>query len=395
MSSRGKRGTGILIHLARAESGYATLIAVLVLLVLGALVITPILLYMNTGLDAGQTHERRTDELYAADAGVDYALWRLGPGKLELELVEVGYFANFDLPEINDKAVSVTVTAWDIRPPKEQSVYRIVSVATSPGTEPPSSTTIESYVSVTPRLPDFFGNAITSRLDVKISPNSQVLGNVVYVGDIWGEEFVTGNVTKVDTIENWPEPEDLYLYYWPDVDGHPFTGPSPIDIKGGYLEEGPWYWDGSLGIDNTKTGAAPTLKLMGTIYVKGDLEFKQPGHGNTVPYTIDLNGNTIYCEGNITLASHRISVIGEGAIIAVGDLDFQPDLSSDPDHHIFLMSVTGTVKMLPSGSFSGSVAGNAVVTLQPRSFLDGTGGGGDWHFPPVFGTEINTYNIYN
>jgi len=288
----------------------------------------------------------------------------------------------------------VNVTAWDIRPPGEQSVYRIVSVASSPDTDPPSSTTIESYVSVTPRLPDFLGNAITSRLDVTIQPGSKVLGNVVAEGEVRGEECVTGTVTEGATIENWPEPEDLHNYYWPDVEGHPFTGVSPIDIMGGYREEGPWYTNGSLAIDNTKTGEAPTLKLMGTIYVKGNLEFRQPGRNKS--YTIDLNGNTIYCEGDVTLASQEISVIGPGAIIAVGDLIFQPDLSGgDADHRIFLMSVAGTVKLQPKGSFFGSVAGDADVRLQPGSFLDGRGGGGGWHFPPIFGTEINTYNIYN
>jgi len=304
--------------------------------------------------------------------------------------------APFDLPQINDKTVTVNVTAWYIPPPEsgEQSVYRIVSVSSSPDTEPPSSTTIESYVSVTPRLPDFFGNAITSRLDVKIQPNSQVLGSVVAAGEIRGcgciEGCVTGSCEEGATIENWPEPEDLYLYYWPDVEGHPFTD-SYINLNGVDREEGPWYRDGSLSIDNRVAPA--TLKLMGTIYVKGNLEFLQPGA--SYPYTIDLNGNTIYCEGDITLASHRISVIGEGAIIAVGDLDFQPDLSSGPDHHIFLMSVTGTVRLQPNGSFYGSVAGDVEVTLQPGSFLDGRGGGGGWHFPPVFDTQIKTYNIYN
>lgn len=403
MSSRGKRGRGILIHLARGESGYATLIAVLVLLVLGALVITPILLYMNTGLEAGQTHERRTDELYAADAGVNYALWQLGPGKLELVLLTEGDSEEFNLPQINDKTVTVEITAWDIPDPDsgEQPVYRIVSTATSPDldpldTEPPSSTTIESYVSVSARLPDFFGNAITSRQTVRLQPNTIVMGNVQVPSEESlilrpGAQIIDGQPIYAEP-ENWPEPEDLSAYYWEDVDGHRFTG-NYININGANpREEGPWYTDGSLAIDNTKKGAAATLKLTGTIYVKGNLEFLQPGE--KCPYTIDLNGNTIYCEGNITLASHRISVVGTGAIIAVGDLNFQPDLRSGT-HHIFLMSVVGTVMLRPNGSFYGSVAGNADVQLQPGYFLDGTGGGGGWHFPPIFDTEINTYNIYN
>ncbi len=73
----GARARKTLIHFARRESGHSTLTNVLILLVLGGLVITPILAYMRTGLEAGQTHERRSQELYSADSGGNYGMWYL------------------------------------------------------------------------------------------------------------------------------------------------------------------------------------------------------------------------------------------------------------------------------------------------------------------------------
>jgi len=64
-----KRARNALIHFGSRESGHSTLTNVLILLVLGGLIVTPITAYMRTGLEAGQTHERRTKELYSADAG--------------------------------------------------------------------------------------------------------------------------------------------------------------------------------------------------------------------------------------------------------------------------------------------------------------------------------------
>ncbi len=62
--------------LARDEKGYA-LIAVLILLLLGSLLIPPLLGFMTTGLKTGLMYENKTDELYAADAGIEAGLWRI------------------------------------------------------------------------------------------------------------------------------------------------------------------------------------------------------------------------------------------------------------------------------------------------------------------------------
>ena len=62
--------------LARDEKGYA-LILVLILFLVGSLIIAPLLAFMSTGLKTGMVYERKTEELYAADAGVEYALWQV------------------------------------------------------------------------------------------------------------------------------------------------------------------------------------------------------------------------------------------------------------------------------------------------------------------------------
>lgn len=60
----------------RGEKGQA-LILVLILLLVGSLILTPLLSFMSTGLMAVRAQEERMCELYAADAGVEYALWQV------------------------------------------------------------------------------------------------------------------------------------------------------------------------------------------------------------------------------------------------------------------------------------------------------------------------------
>jgi len=60
----------------RDEKGQA-LILVLILLLVGSVIIASLLGFMSTGLIAGQVYEEKADELYAADAGVEDALWQI------------------------------------------------------------------------------------------------------------------------------------------------------------------------------------------------------------------------------------------------------------------------------------------------------------------------------
>ena len=58
------------------ETGQALILA-LILLLLGSLMIAPLLGFMGSGLEAGQAYEARMAEVYAADAGIEDALWKI------------------------------------------------------------------------------------------------------------------------------------------------------------------------------------------------------------------------------------------------------------------------------------------------------------------------------
>jgi len=120
---------------ARGESG-KILIMALVLLVVGVLLLTPLLGLMSTGLRAGQVYERKAAELYAADAGVEDALWRIQKGDL----------SQTDYPiAVNGKSVRVQIHTTDARTfiaemlgmPAQNWVHSdwvILASSTTPGT---------------------------------------------------------------------------------------------------------------------------------------------------------------------------------------------------------------------------------------------------------------------
>jgi hypothetical protein len=103
-----------------------------------------------------------------------------------------------------------------------------------------------------------------------------------------------------------------------------------------------------LTTDNT--GDDATLVLDGSVYVTRNLEFQQSGKKE---YTVDLNGQTLFAEGSIFFSSKRVSICGPGCIIAIGDLDFSPNIASREDDFVLLMSITGELSVDPSGQFTG------------------------------------------
>ena len=70
----------------------------LIALAVGALIVAPFLGYSGNALSGSRVYEQAITERYAADAGVEYAIWRLQMG-----VPEVPQF------EINDKAVQVII----------------------------------------------------------------------------------------------------------------------------------------------------------------------------------------------------------------------------------------------------------------------------------------------
>ncbi len=102
-------------NMARGENGQAFLL-VLILLLLSSLMIIPFLNFTATGLKTGQMYENKTDQLYAADSGIEDAKWHIEYDQLGALFTNPPYseydYINswtYDLPErVNGENVAVT-----------------------------------------------------------------------------------------------------------------------------------------------------------------------------------------------------------------------------------------------------------------------------------------------
>ncbi len=76
------KNKSVLWRLSSGESGQA-LIIVLIFLVLGSLTLVPTLTHIGTALKTGEIYEEKTNEIYAADAGIEDAIWQIKYDGLE------------------------------------------------------------------------------------------------------------------------------------------------------------------------------------------------------------------------------------------------------------------------------------------------------------------------
>ena len=378
--------------LSGRESGEA-FVAVLAFLVLGAIIITPLLGFMITGLKAGQSHEDTTTELYSADAGVQYAIWELQNGGLfgDDGPLFIGT-VSLDPFEINGDNVTVTIENEN----DEGVFFKIVSEATDMVTG--SMTRVRSRVTPTEGYQgNFFANGITGlgavtmkgdcNGDVEcagtldVSPGEVIRGDVrcgrlnskgiIYgnvqcevlnnQGTIYGNvEYTTllslGTVTGTVTIapppdfddldEIWPEQEYLTSFYQAQVPSSNY----PSTIVNACSTIGPLYMGytaagaaRSLTID-TKTQVCE-VKLNGTIFVTGDF--------SVTPKTlVNLNGQTIYCLGTVYFAPGSYAK-GSGVIIAIGSVTFQPNIvAGGTDSQAAIVRYNGSVWATQTSSAS-------------------------------------------
>jgi len=394
----------------RDEKGAGVLALVLVLLVVGGLILAPLLGLMSTGLMAGQVYEKKTDELYAADAGVEDAVSRM-PG-LNLS---VGQSTSFTIPDVNGKNVAVNTTCvsnttqtsgcnatWTV-------IHKVVSTATGDG----SGTKVTAYVkgtSVSQNYSGLLDHVLTSLASGGISiPNNP---NVVI------DPSSGANGPLAGYGGSWPPAQDLSSFYLRDVSNvTPYSGATTIDTRGGSSPPGPIYINGQavscpsgvgpvrvnggLIIENTVNGNS-TLNLTGTLYIEGNTVITTSGSSS--PLNVNLNGNTIFVASDsrkgpsspyALYIGGECAINGPGVIIAVGDIYFQPNMVAGTTGPIFILSVSGSTVLKPSGSFYGAVAGNVLVDVQPGQTVINypTGGFGDLNFPTGVQYPNPTYSI--
>jgi hypothetical protein len=329
------------------ESGQGVLAVVLVLVILAALILGPLLGFMGTGLKEGQMNESKEQELYAADSGVEDAFYWIP--ELQKNGGSTGPYSNWTRSsyEINGRDVSVTIENVT------SQTYKVTSTATG---DDGGSTTVASII--TSVYGDYSGimqNVITSQGDYTLQgpttvepPEGEEHGPVAYYA---GE---------------WPTPEELSAWYWRDVKDEVPYNSGTLDVKN-YASTGigPLYRDGTLTIVNTGT-AGLTLQLNGTVYITGNTLIGLTDHD----FTLNLNGNTIFVESATADGQYALKIggkctlTGSGCIIAVGDIEFRPNLDSGPSDYILVMSVLGKTYMQPNGDFYGTLAGSSEVYIQ-------------------------------
>jgi hypothetical protein len=193
----------------KSERGYA-LPAVLVMLLLGGLIIVPSLSLLSTSLNANRVIDEEDLGVYAADAGIQYAMWHLRPGyEGSFELPSAGEEVTLDFPEtISGHAIDINISNVT---DDGNTTYKITSTATKED----GDTNIISYVAIIPATEGNspFDYALCSLDgDIVLEGQSETDADEVQGGDIYaigniylnGQAEVNGDAIATGTISTDP-----------------------------------------------------------------------------------------------------------------------------------------------------------------------------------------------
>lgn len=335
----------------RGEKGQA-MAMVLFLIMVGGLIVGSLLSYVGTGLLNSRVYDRRTAELYTADAGIEDAVWKITRGEVALCPGDPHY--DYTIADVNGRSLDVTITS-EYGVGNLTLTYHVVATATGDD----GQSQIDAYVVGVSKYGDYtglLGQVLTSQEEITLMPGSNVTPPE-------GEEH--GPEEYYD--DPWPTAAELADFYLGDVAGVEPYASDTIDINGVDQEIGPIYREGELEIANSSNTPA-TLTLTGTVYITGDTLITP-----NKEMTLNLNGHTIFVESasadpqKALWIGGKCTVVGSGIIIAVGDIYFEPNIPVGVTDPIFIMSVDGQTFLQPGGDFYGSVAGSVEVQLQPGS----------------------------
>jgi hypothetical protein len=388
-------------RLIRDEKGQALILA-LILLAIGGLITAPLLSYVGTGLITGGVYERKADELYAADAGVEDAVWKIQHQVDEVKELYCGagnHTWSYDISDVNGKSVGVSITLL-----ANNMSYLVESIATADG----SGTRIEAYVTGESMYGDYSG----LMEHILTSPGGIDVAKKVIL------EYPEGADPYPNYPDAWPEVWELEDFYGGQVeDGRQCYGYTQVDLDGNDCPTGPiyindeaigcpsglepLYVEGELDILNSDSSEA-TLSLNGTIYATGDTSIGATS-GDMI---LDLAGQTIFVSSNTTgdqkalVIGGKCTVKGPGVIIAIGDIEFKPKSQAGEDEGggpVFILSVLGTTTVQPSGHVYGAIAGGIEVIVQqgeePTISYPLGGFGDDLNF--LTGIQELAYSIYS
>ena len=302
------------------EAGQALPMA-LIMLVLGGFLVVPTLALMTTNLTANRTVDTKTSAIYAADAGIQDALWKLGN--------DVDPFPG----GINSYNLAETLNGMTVTVEKVALVDDLYTLKATARLDDEVKAVITAQAVAGSDYSWLFDQALTSENDVETSNHDIIYGGVLCGGEFIGDDdqVWSGTITEEATVE-FPSAQELIDYYMSTIDpvANNYTSNS-IYISSSYTKANPYmippiYRNGSLRIYGNGYG-----KLSGTIYLAGASTGQlwiDPGT------TIDLNTHTIFseyynnCAGDAINFQPNCYIYGPGCIIAIGNINYQPNLGT-------------------------------------------------------------------
>jgi len=359
-------------RLIRDEKGAALAMA-LILLLIGGLISAPLLSHMGSGILAGEVYEARTAELYAVDAGVEDAIWKIQNSDGYLPCSPGSPARNYTVNDINGKYVDITITSVALFQGVTNltGTYRVEATTTGNG----SGTQIEAYiegVNIYGDYGDLLGQVLTSQEEITLKPGTEV-------------NPPEGEQGPLEYYSNpWPTAEELIDFYLDDAeDGTHYDSDTVIDLAGIDTELGPLYVEGELTIHNSSDTPA-TLTLTGTIYSTEETLICY-GTSQNKDMILDLNDQTIFVASDSTgngqealKMGDKCTLVGSGSVIAIGDIYFKPNTEAGVTDPVFVFSVEGTTSVQPNGDFYGSIAGSVEIELMPGTSINYPESGG-WY----------------
>jgi len=371
----------VMKNLVRNEKGAALILALLVLLI-GGLISAALLNHMGSGILAGVVHERRTAELYAADAGVEDAIWRLP----ELGLCQY-QSTNYTISDINGKTVRILIEF------PEPGIYKVTSVAFTDGNGSGGIAAIDSNTAVEAYLEaetfDLLGGAIVSSGDVTFHKDCAVTGDVYYVGEIIGKDYTHTDGDEIQVpLSVFPTQEQNEAFAQ-EFEEEAWVG-GTYDENDGNMDIsesqnlGPIYIPGNLDISRDVT-----INLEGIVYVKGYIKCQN---------TLSITGTgSLIAEGDIYLSKLAdYTVTGDSIIMSLnGDITLK---KSDPADELsieaFIYAPHGIIAFDKDMTVIGSVIGAGIEIDKDGAFTY-VSKSTSFNFPPVatYAAKIKTYNI--
>jgi hypothetical protein len=405
-----------------SEEGFA-LPAALVLLLVGGLLVVPSSVLVSTSLTANRAVDETDKSVYAADAGIEYALWQV-QNNPSLQLPSVGQQSSLPFSEtLNGKNLTITISNQD------GTTFTIIST-TEGGVG--RNATVSSDVDLT-----FSGGSSSAVFDyalaslggdITLSGNTDVEADEVEQGNIYsnanvglsGNAKVNGDASAYGTITTINNSRIMGQEY----PGYPQLTPPTVDTAsresetlagtcvpvthtswtisgtGNYQHTSPVHVSGNLSISrlgtvtfeqavcvdgNLSISSLSTVIFQGGVKVGGSI-YISTNNSITFGSTVHVTGNfqttgnsainlggTVYIKGAISMSGNSASFNGGSWVIAEGNITLTGNSQLAAEQIPVIMSTSGTATLAGNNWTSAIIyAPNGAITLSGNSRLYGS-----------------------